>query len=365
MAQIQQEIPKQDLPLKFQGRWVRFREKIDYRKANCNVIVGIKETGKSALNENLATHYKEASKNAKIFDLFGSRDNEGLAWCRSPYDKVLFILADSVDVSCSYDTIHLQDLRLDSFRNYDVILSVSAFYNDLKTEHLGIKALMDLLWQRTYWHDVWYLLIRETANLIYSRISVGEDQTKAKAYLIYVLREARHMGYAVGADAIRYMSVDIDLRALADFTFIKACGQQGLPRSLKWVYKYYRPYSIMRMPVDRFIMITKKGTLGRGSFEYPLWHKTEKENMLKVFDIQPEYGDPIDYGKRSGVSDFEHERAMRLRSQKVTFEKILSIVGYTQTTIRTHVKKHNRSVDRQGFCPICKRVKSNLANQKI
>ena len=152
-------------PPNIDARWTRFNEKINLKKPNCNMIVGIKDTGKSALNENLATHYAEATQKAKILDFFGSRDNEGLAWCKSPYkDSVLFIVGDSVDISSSWETRKLSKLRLSDFGKYKVVLSVSAFYSKLSEEHHAIKTLMDLLWRRTHWTDIWYLLIRETAK---------------------------------------------------------------------------------------------------------------------------------------------------------------------------------------------------------
>ena len=349
------------------GRWIRFREKINFKKANCNVIIGIKETGKSALNENLATHYAEASPDGKILDLFGSRDLEGLGWCRSPYkDSILFVTGDSVDVSSSWNSIHLHDLKLSDFNKYRVILSVSAFYGSLREEHLAVKQLMDLLWKRTHWTDVWYMLIRETANLIYSRLSVGEDQTRAKAYVIYVLREARHMGYAVGADAIRYLSIDIDLRNLADYTFLKACGQHGLPDALRWLYRYFDPYSIMRMPISRFVLISRTGSLGRGIFECPPWHKKEKEDLLKKFDVQIDYGEPIDYGDKGfkRISDFEHLDIIRFRMQGLSEGKITEELKRSSRTIHNHIFQHNNSVEKLGFCERCKKLKSEFATQK-
>lgn len=367
------QIQQQRLPLKLQGRWIRFREKIDYKKANCNLIVGGKETGKSALNENLATHYAEASPKGTIIDLFGSRDNEGLGWCRSPYkESILLVAGDSVDVSSSWDFKHTSKIRLSDFGKYRVVISVSAFYSNLSEEHHAIKTLMDLLWKRTHWTDVWYLLIRETANLIYSRITVGEDQVRAKAYLIYVMREARHMGYAIGADAIRYMSVDIDLRSLADYTFLKACGSDGLPKSLKWLYSKFEPFSIMRMPINRYIILSRRGTLGRGTFEYPKWHKQEKEDLLKQLDIQIDYGEPIDYGDKGykRVSDFEHEELVILKTsgdkgQPLSFQKIATRKRRSVATIHKEVTRHNEEIHRNGFCRRCKRLKSEWQTRII
>lgn len=360
------QVHQQTVPLKLQGKWRRFSEKINYKKPNCNLIIGGKETGKSALNENLATHYVEASPNGIILDFFASRDNEGLGWCRSPYkDSILFVIGDSVDVSSSFDSKHVSKMRLADFGKHKVVISASAFYSNLSEEHHALKYLMDLLWRRTHWTDVWYLLIRETANLIYSRITVGEDQARAKAYMIYVMREARHMGYAVGADAIRFMSIDIDLRSLADYTFFKACGVHGLPKSLKWIYSRFEPFSIMRMPIHRYIILSRRGSLGRGIFEYPLWHKQEKEDLLKQLNIQIDYGEPIDYGDKGykRVSDFDHEELIMLRAQgdkgsPMGYHRIAELKKRSTHTIYKEVKRHNRNINKLGFCERCRRLKS-------
>lgn len=358
--QIFQE-PQIKLPLELKGRWVRFKEKIDYSKANCNVIIGGKETGKSALNENLATHYVESSSGCKIFDLFGSRDNEGLAWCRSPYkDGVLLVAGDSVDISSSWDYKHLHDLRFSDFEKYKVIITVPAFYSNLKEEYHGIGTLVDLLWKRTSWTSVWYLLIRETANLIYSRLVIGDNQAEAKAYLIYILREARHVGFAVGADAIRYMSVDIDLRHLADYTFLKAVGAEGLPDSLKWLYHYFKPLSLMRMPTNRFVVVSRRGTIGRGKFECPPWHKKEKEDLLRLLNISLDRGEPVDYGDQGKVGDFEHADIVRQRAEGRSYRELAQSVKRSSRTVNVHVKEHNNAIKSLGSCERCKRVKSPM-----
>ena len=362
-----------ETPLLIQGKFVRFRERLPFegrktsKLAPCSVIIGAKNTGKSSLNENLATHYP------KILDFFGSRDNEGLAWCRSPYaDSILFILSDSVDLKCSWDTKHIKDVEISDFRKYKVILSVSAFFGRLMEEHHFIQTIMGKLWHRTHWTEPWFLAIREAANLIYSRISVGEDQKRAKAYFIYVLREMRHCGYAVGADAIRFRSVDIDLRAVADYTFIKATGVYGVPYELRFLYSYFEPYSVMRMPQERFILLTRKGTICRGWFEYPPWHKDVKDDLLKEFDIHPEYGEQIDYGDKGykRVSDFEHEKMVITRHEDengnarqvpLSFQKITERMNRSSSaTIWKEITSHNEAVEKVGKCPRCARIRSHM-----
>ena len=382
---LEGEIEEVQIPLFIKGRWIRFKEDVPFAgrkfvkgEAPCSVILGVKGGGKSSLSENIATHFsdplKHPSKTGKILDFFGSRDNEGLAWCRSPYvDDILFICGDNTDIACSYPFKHIKDVKLSDFRQYKVILTVSAFFSRLREEHHFFQIIMDKLRHRTSWGIPDALIIREAANLIFSRISLKENQAQAKAYIIYMLREARHCGYAVCADAIRFKSVDIDLRSIADYSFIKAVGVYGLPGELKFLYKYFDAYSIMRMPVQRYILLSKRGSIARGYFEYPPWHKQEKEDMLKMFDIEIEHGEPIDYADKGfkRISDFEHEKIVMLRheggEEGIPFphHKIARQLKRSSATIWKMINEHNKAVRSVGVCSICKRVRCSLQNVEV
>lgn len=314
----------------------------------------------------------DPQKTGKILDFFGSRDNEGLAWCRSPYDKILYIISDSASISCSYDVKNIKDVRLSDFENYQVIIAVSAFFQNLYDEFHFIRTIMDRLWYRESWRRPWLLGIRETANLLFSRVSVKEDQAQAKAYVIYVLREMRHHGLAVAADAIRLKAVDIDIRELADYTFIKKPGRHGLPKEDRYVYRYFDPYKVMRMPPDRYILLTKDGTIAAGEFEYPWWHKTEKENLRKEFDIQVEFGDQVEYGDKGykRISDFDHEKIVMKRyedeegtpwEKPLAMHRIAEDLKISSKTVWEQITNHNKTVERNKECPRCARIRSHMA----
>lgn len=363
---------KTPLPIPVLGKWIRFKETVNYKKANCNLIQGGKETGKSALTEALATHYAEQHKDCKVLDFWGSRDNEGLSWCRSPYkDGVLFLTGDSVKVRSRWPSVKISDFSLTTCKRYKCIITVSAFYSNLTEEYNSIQKTMDELWKRTSWDHVWTILIRELANLIYSRISVGQDQATAKAYVIYVLREMRHMGYALCADAIRQLSVDIDLRSLADYTFIKACGKEGLPKEMDYLYAYFKPFSVMRMPINQFIIVSRTGTIGRGKFECPPWHKHENENLLKLFNIDIEYGEAPDLNTKAGrINDREHVKIVNMRHEKIdgdplSFNKLAVRCERGASTVFNVVNFHNTEIEAKGFCEKCRRMNAPLVNTKV
>ena len=371
------------LPLRFHGRFYRFREKLPFEGrriirdvAPCSVAPGVRGAGKSSNSEALGTHFVDLNvppeKTGKILDFFGSRDNEGLAWCRSPYDSILFIISDSASLSCSWDVKHAKDVRLSDFKKYRVVVAVSAFFQNIQDEFHFMRTIMEKLWYREYWNRPWFLLIREAANLIYSRVTIGENQAQAKAYFIYVLREMRHCGYAVAADAIRLMAVDIDLRSVSDYIFLKSPGVYGLPREMRFVYKYFDPFKIARMPPHRFILVTTRATIAAGEFEFPWWHKLERENLRKEFDIQVEFGDAIEYGDKGykKVSDFEHEKMVIIRyedeegnprEKPLSMHKIAErLKRGSSATIWKEITNHNEAIQKLGKCRKCARIRSHM-----
>lgn len=363
---------KVSLPIKVRGKWLRFHEVMDYRKPNCCLVQGTKESGKSALCEALATQYSEQDEKCKIFDLFGSRDGEGLAWLRSPYrDSCLLVHGDSVKLNCEWDTVKVSDLTFRQIEKHKVIITVAGFYSTLREEHNATSTITTLLYSRKHWTEVWTLVLRELANLIYSRITIGEDQAKAKAFLIFFLREMRHSGYAVCADSIKFTSVDSDIRSLSDYMYFKACGKEGLPRELSYLYTIFEPYSVMRMLISNFIILSKKGSIGRGDYECPPWHKREHEDLLQIFDINPEYKDKQDLETGRGrLSDSEHvkivaEKQTKVKGKPISYPKLAGRMGRSLSTVYNVIQSHNEQIESLGFCEVCKRMTSALETVKV
>jgi hypothetical protein len=151
--------------------WIRGRGRIQFDRPHTYTNLGLRGSGKSALLEALATHYD------KIIDLFGSRDSEGLAWCRSPFkDSILFVTGDSVEISTSWPCKRASELTLSDLKDYKVILSVSAFYSNLDEEFTALNQILyDVLYRRIQWSKVWFLMVREASNFIYSRIKISRN----------------------------------------------------------------------------------------------------------------------------------------------------------------------------------------------
>jgi hypothetical protein len=304
-------------------------------------------------------------RNGKTAWSGNSRDNEGLAWCRSPFkNSVLFITGDNVDVKSQWDTKSVSEVKLSDFEKYRVVLSCSAFHSGVEAEFHAMNQIVLTLYRRTHWEHLWFLMVREASNFIYSRLKISPNQTIAKADFLYLLREARHMGYPTGVDTLRWTGMDADARGIADYLFIKQVGVIGLPKELHFLYSYINPPSFMGMKPRIFGLISNRGPLALAHFEYPWWHKEEKEDMLKLLDIKIDAGDVPDYGDqaRNTVSDFEHIRLVGLYLEKKSMQKVAKILSRSPATINKHISEHDAEVAKAGCCSQCKRVRGMHQN---
>jgi hypothetical protein len=106
--------------------------------------------------------------------------------------------------------------------------------------------------------------------------------------------------------------------------------------------------------------------VGFGRFEYPSWHKEEKEDILKSTNIEVKRADhamPDD--RRYGVGDFEHseiiEKYMELKSEG----KTAVALGRSSRTIHVHIQKHNLAIEKIGECSKCHHSKSPFSKDSI
>jgi hypothetical protein len=223
-----------------------------------------------------------------------------------------------------------------------------------------------LLWEkRTSWKNVWFVLIREAANWIYARLKVVKNDALAKADFIKSLREARHHGLAVGVDTIRWTSLDKEVRDISDFIFVKRVGAIGLPDDLRWLYRYVMPYSMMQLKANIFLLTTGRGAVGYGKFDYPSWHKEEKENVLESAGIEVKNTtSELPDDRRYGISDFEHSKIITAYLEKESMMTVAKDLGRSSETILRHIQRHNLSVETKGQCAKCFHANSEHS-QKI
>ena len=307
-----------------------------------------------------------------IVDLFGSRDGEGLAWLRSPHiedKKVILLKGENVDVESSWPAKTVDSLTLNDINQSDFVISASPLFLNIDQEFFSAAQLTDKMWKRISYERLVYLICREAANFYYSRVKVSETQAVAKNKMIYMIREARHCGIAIALDSVRYYAIDIDIRNLADYTILKSQGVHGLSDDLRWLYSFFRDHRIRSHPPSCFYIITQEGNLGLGWFPFHSWHKAEKENILTSVGVKVEYGEQLkepEYkGKYKTVGDIEHSDIVRLYVEEgLGMLEISNSLKRSTRTISVHVKRHNESVQRSGFCPECKRAGGPHYNEK-
>lgn len=269
----------------------------------------------------------------------------------------------------SFPVKQVDQLTLQDLEHYDIIISSSPLYVNPDQEFFDAAKLTNLMYRRLHYKRLLYCIIREASNFYYSRLKVSDNQVLAKANMIYLIREARHMGIALGIDSLRYYSIDIDIRSLSDYLILKSQGVDGLASDLEWLYSFFNPHVIRYMKPEYFIVIARTGSLGLGTFPFHEWHKQEKEDIVASVGLKVEYGEVLHEAENRGlfktVSDKEHaEIITSYLQEKMSMRAIAEKLGRSSRTPLEHIHAHNDAVARSGFCAICKRVESPFSSQK-
>ncbi|MCJ7635174.1 hypothetical protein MUP77_22625 [Candidatus Bathyarchaeota archaeon] len=85
--------------------------------------------------------------------------------------------------------------------------------------------------------------------------------------MTYLVREGRHCGLTLALDSLKWTSVDIDIRSLSDYLIFKSQGLTGLSHDLSWLYGLILPRSLQNMKPEHFVVLTRRGAVGIGSFK--------------------------------------------------------------------------------------------------
>jgi hypothetical protein len=348
--------------------WIYGSEAIKWNRPLVWLTLGVRGAGKSSFLEHLAEQHLEHGN--CILDLFACRAGENLAWLRSKWakEKNILLLTDEnaiVETSNNVAVKPYTKLNLSDFNEFDIIISSSPLYRSLDAEYEACNYIIDKLWHRLHWNRIIFTICREASSLMYSRLKVVENQQAAKAFLIYWLRESRHVGCSLGLDSVRITSIDVDVRSLADFIIFKAQGAGGLPRELWFIYKYIQPSFIQSMKPNEFVILSRKGHIGIGVFSYPTWHKEEGEDILSKLNIKISFEEPPVKGefrgKWSTVSDEEHVKMVEMYiEQKLSTIAIGEILHRSSRTVLLQLNKHTENILRLGYCPNCRRMKSKF-----
>ena len=356
--------------------WLHGNHNISLSKPYTWLVLGVRGSGKSAFLEHLAElHLKEGNA---VLDLFAARSGENLGWLRSKWlengKRVLLLTAENAAVELPPELLGNVKVKpackitLQDFEEFDIIINSSPLYPSLDAEFEAVNMVIEKLWRRLRWSRLVFVVVREAANLLYARMKITENQTLAKTFLSYWLREARHTGCSLALDSQRFMAVDIDIRSLCDFLVFKAQGATGLPKELHYIYRYIDPKWLRYAQANQFAVLSKEGDIGVGVFPLPEWHVKEGEGIAYKLGLKISFEEELEKGEYRGtfktVGDREHAQIITIYVEEgLGMKSIAQRLGRSSATIKTQIERHNRFVEKMGYCPACRRAKSPLQTE--
>lgn len=310
-------------------------------------IGGIRGGGKSALLENLAANWP------KVIGLYGSLDDEILALLRAykylkKFERGLILGPKTTSVTSSWNYEYYGDLSFADFQKYDVIVMPQKIHTTPKSFSLGCEHVSNFLLKRPSVTDYWFLIVYEAANIMWARQSLKNAKLdQAKAYLVWLLRQLRHVGVSIGMDSQYLLALDKEVRGISDYTFFKNLGQFSLPPEMEWIYGYSPPNGIRALYPNEFVATDKFGGVYSGWFKLPPWHKTPKENIYEMLGIKYEFGDPelaaFDTNENNGREDIAtHTEIIRAFMETKTIKGTANKSSHDRDTVRKHLGLHER-----------------------
>lgn len=334
-----------------------------YNRPATYLVMGNRGTGKSSLIEVIA------ERHSKIIDLYGSKDNENLCWCRksSPIDDILLIHGENTIVDAPFDTKKTNELTLSDLENYEATVTCNAFFSSDKIKFSSLEHVTNCIEQRTEWKEgnLMFMAFRETMDLLYSKMSQGEGEKDAKANLLYFMRQLRHFGVSVGADMLRWTGIDKEMRDLSEYIIFKKLGWKGLPSDISFVFRYVEPVVFRYMKFDQCVMLQENGNIAVGKYGLPKYHKEEGVDLLKEIGITVEHGEEVIETSDTRVGDKEHAECIRQYVATESMARAGDILGRSKSTISDHVRYHNNQVVKDGACDRCKRADSEHATTVV
>jgi hypothetical protein len=346
-------------------RWSRFGERIRFSSKPMTILaLGVKDSGKSCLLEILALRYP------KIIDCYGASDFEGLSWCKpefskiwfsihGAYPKILLVHGEGKDISSKFDKCSSSELTLALIESHDVVTTCEQFFAGEGEYFECMAKIIHICWkERVFWeaNNIWYIMFREASNFLYSVSKTVSDDHFARSEFLKCMREARHHGLTLACDFLRYTNCCKEIRDLADLLFIKCLGATGLPPDLWYIYRYFIPYSLMQMKPHIYCLLTGRGSIGYGISDYPKWHKTEHENILKICEIEIKNVDRTIPDERNyALGSFDHTEIIKvyMDMEPKSMEKTATATARSYKTVHNHIAEHNASIKSLGECKKC------------
>ena len=328
----------------------RLEDAFDWSSPDAYWCFGKRKSGKSNVLEAIATNCM--AKGAVILDLYSARDNEALAWCRSPYSVKLWT-GNSIDLKFEgkeYPWGHMKDFNLKEAEKYSVNITVPGFYSSRGEMYRSLSRILDMLKDRSEWNTNIILLVRESTRLIQSRLfaKAVKGQLEAQYDFIEVMQESYHNGVGVAVDSLRPLSIDINVREVANHVIVKRAGRLTLPRDMKLLWHYIRPQYIRRMPLEDFVVYSDSDDLMVGDLDLVPWHIIRGENIMKQLGITPvaSVDSPLDSEDEPERDKPEGQSGRPSKETPEMKQKILALLeeGKTREDIAGEVKLSLRTV---------------------
>lgn len=352
--------------------WIKGKDIVEFKGPNTWTSMGRSDSGKSASLETVSEEYLK--NGSCVFDAYSSRASESLAWLRNPLIKdkrVLLVHGEKTACKSVWEMKPFSKVGLGDFQDYDLIISPAILYGSPEDEFASLEHMMkQLYYYRHEFTKTLCLIIREAADVLYSRTKLSEAQHPVKKVCTFLIRQARHIGIACLMDSQKWTSVDLDIREKSRYILIKSMGGNRLPKSLSWMYyNYIDPNYLDDFPPQFGILWTHKNKVGFVKVRYPSWHKQPGEGMTRPLNIDIEYLAPPKEGEDRGtfktLSDADHAALITSYIEGLSMGRVADKFQRSPATVENHIDKHNSFVEASGYCPYCERVNSEYAGQNV
>lgn len=339
----------------------QFSGRIDVDAPLRYVANGISGAGKSELLRNISAHFP------KVIGVYGSGDDEVLADLRAHdyrdrvggrigknlenWENGLIIGPRTTSVTSSWDYVTYDNLTLKDIERHGVIVCPRRIYPSLSSFFRGTERVVNVLQQREDERPVWFVKILEAANVLYARTTIGHVRAAdAKAYLIFLQRELRHNGLALGLDSQYSVSMDKEIRVNAEYTFWKNMGSDRLPKDVNWMHGWVTPDGFAGMYPNEWVCKDKWGGVYLGTSKMPPWYRRHRENLYKTLDIKRDVGAPdLTEEPSDDNEDLElHQDIVKAYIKERTIKGAARESGHDRDTVRRVIKDH--FVDKACSC---------------
>jgi hypothetical protein len=204
-------------------------------------------------------------------------------------------------------------------------------------------------------------------------MKLNQNIQSSKGEMAYLVRESRHCNLSLGFDTQKRETVDAEVRSVVDYFLFTAQGSESLPRPLWWLYKHVKPQAINRLPKGTFVILTRRGNVGLGSYVFHEWHKRENENILDSVGLvvsKPELSveEVLETAKKENKPSKEelaHAQVVMRFQEGEKLSEIGKSFGKDSSWASKIIREHNNEIVRNGYCSVCRKMKTELEGTVI